>query len=89
MEMTKREFDIFSKDCDKKDGWKCKKTGYACKDYMCHKLKEEQPVSKPSRTIEMKPPCRKCDNSMAIEVLIKIHKKSMCPKCGRDLVVLK
>lgn len=38
--MTKKEFnDTIAVKCNDKDDWKCKKTGAACKDYMCPQLK--------------------------------------------------
>jgi hypothetical protein len=32
-------FRELSKGCDLKKGWQCSKTGYACKDYLCHRVK--------------------------------------------------
>jgi len=34
-EWSKSIFRDASKDCDFKDEWKCSKTGFACRDYMC------------------------------------------------------
>jgi hypothetical protein len=84
IEMTKREFDVFSRDCDRKDDWKCKKTGYACRDYMCYKLKEEQRSNLKPAPLKNEP-CNKCEGDMAVQVLVKIKKCSRCPKCGRKL----
>jgi hypothetical protein len=38
-EWSQREFSQLSDGCDFKEDWACKKTGLACKDYLCHKVK--------------------------------------------------
>ena len=39
MELPYKVFKEFSGKCPDKEDWKCKLTGYACKDYMCPKAR--------------------------------------------------
>ena len=38
-------FRELSKECNVKEDWMCKKTGYACKDYLCYKVESAADIN--------------------------------------------